>query len=285
MQGEGHDVELSDDQWDSFWRHGFVNLGQVVTEDELQCLKKRIHAIMMGEVKYPDLLMQLDPGGDYGDSVQTEQTVGWKGATENYRKIGDAFHGLEQDDLFMELMSKPLFRHICGRIYGRHADISVYRAMFMNKPAHGGTSLPWHQDGGEWWGLDRDPLVFVWIALDPATKGNGCVEVIPGSHKLGILSRRGHTLSKEDINKYCDDDNVEALEVPSGHAVLCHNFLIHRSGVNSSETPRKAFSVNYIDSRSRISEKGSLGPFGKPGDQFPHLFYGCFGAPTSDEQS
>jgi hypothetical protein len=29
----------------------------------------------------------------------------------------------------------------------------------------GGTALPWHQDGGEHWALDRDPLFFVWIAL------------------------------------------------------------------------------------------------------------------------
>ena len=55
------------------------------------------------------------------------------------------------------------------------------RAMFMNKPARRGAVLPWHQD--RWTGLDPDPLVTIWTALDPCTIDNGCMRIIPASHR------------------------------------------------------------------------------------------------------
>merc|ERR1711964_39405 len=87
-------------------------------------------------------------------------------------------------------------------VHGTHVDVALFRAMVFNKPAEKGTDLPWHQDGGDWWGLDRDPQIFVWTALDDATCENGCVQVVPGSHRLGLLSRRGHTLSVENIARH-----------------------------------------------------------------------------------
>ncbi len=86
-----------------------------------------------------------------------------------------------------------IYRHICARVYGAHASIGIYRAMVMQKPPGdlgGGSPLPWHQDGGDWWCLDRDPLCFVWLALSKATASNGAVQVVRGSHRLGLLSAR-----------------------------------------------------------------------------------------------
>src|ERR1700681_4710256 len=55
--------------------------------------------------------------------------------------------------------------------------------MLAAKPVGQGTDLPWHQDGGDVWALDRDPLAAIW-ALDPATRADGCVEVVPGTRRL-----------------------------------------------------------------------------------------------------
>eukprot|EP01087_Luapelamoeba_hula_P021011 TRINITY_DN7270_c0_g2_i1.p1 TRINITY_DN7270_c0_g2~~TRINITY_DN7270_c0_g2_i1.p1 ORF type:complete len:288 (+),score=38.62 TRINITY_DN7270_c0_g2_i1:1-864(+) len=266
---------LSEEQWALFDRQGYVNLGRVVSDAALQRLQQRVDELMMGEVRHEDLLMQLDPGGSYGDSVMTKstQTAGWKGATLEYRKIGEAGCGLELDDVFMEHMCGPLYKHICARVYGNGVPISTYRSMVMNKPANKGTYLPWHQDGGTWWGLDQPPLCFVWLALDSASKENGCVEAIPGTHKHGLMSERGHTLSPEHIEKYCGPENVHYLELPAGHAVLCHNWLVHQSGVNKADVPRRGFSCNYINANTRVRDEGPLGDIGRPGQQFtPVLF-------------
>ncbi|HTL53580.1 MAG TPA: phytanoyl-CoA dioxygenase family protein, partial [Planctomycetota bacterium] len=172
---------LSNEQWFQYFTQGYLHLGKLLDGKALTALQNRIDDIMLGKIRNDKLMMQLDKGGDY--SNMAEMTLGFKGPTLEYRKI----ENLEFDPLFLEFQQRPIFRELCADVYGAHAGISVLRAMFMNKPAHKGTLLPWHQDGGESWGLDRDPLLTVWTALDPATVANGCVQVIPGSHRLGLL--------------------------------------------------------------------------------------------------
>ncbi len=250
---------LTDDQWRQYAEDGYLFLGKVLGDGELSALQARIDDVMLGRVRYEGMMMQLDLGGEYANTAP--QTVGFKGPTLDYRKIEQ----LEKDPLFLEYMRKPLFRDICARAYGAHCSIACYRAMFMNKPARKGTVLPYHQDGGGIWGLDRDPLVTVWTALDPATVANGCVKVIPGTHKLGLLSEFGHTLSEEHLAKHCPEDRVLHVELAPGEAALLHNWLVHGSDVNSTDAPRRGFSVCYMDARTTQAEDGRRFPviFGK----------------------
>jgi len=110
------------------------------------------------------------------------------------------------------------------------------------------------------WKLDRDPLVTTWIALDPATRLNGCVEVIPGTHRLGLLTTAGSTLRQEDVERYCPADAIEYLEIEAGECLLLHNWLVHSSDVNRTDIPRRALSACYMDGRT----VGTLN-----GDRFP----------------
>ncbi len=238
---------LTDDQWLTYTRDGYLRLGRLLDDVQLQQLQQRIDDIMMGkaDVDYDRMLMQLDSEtGEYGDAGA--QTRGHKGATLNYRKIEQ----LEYDPVFLRYIQQPLFNEICARTYGCHVPVAVFRSMFMNKPAHKGTKLPWHQD--RWNSLDRDPLITVWTALDPATIENGCVEVIPGSHKFGVLNpSHGSGFLTDDLAKdHCSDDNRVYLELQPGEVVLLHNWLLHGSDKNHSAQSRRALSVCYMDART-----------------------------------
>lgn len=259
---------ISDEQWWQYRQQGYLRLGQVLGDEELVQLQQRIDEIMLGkaDVDYDRMLMQLDSAsGSYGELGS--QTKGFKGATLDYRKIQD----LEYDPLFLEYMQHPLFREICDEAYGAHTSIAVIRAMFMNKPARKGTVLPWHQDAGDSFGLDRDPTVTVWTALDPATIANGCVKVVPGSHRRGLLSEVGFTITPEQEAEICSPDKVEYLELEAGEAVLLHNWLLHSSDVNHTDTSRRAFSVCYIDARTRRMDGQPAGNvvFGKGALRLP----------------
>jgi ectoine hydroxylase-related dioxygenase (phytanoyl-CoA dioxygenase family) len=120
----------------------------------------------------------------------------------------------------------------------------------MNKPAGQGTHLPWHQDAGDVWKLDRDPVLTSWIALDPATRDNGCIQAIPGSHRLGLLSHHGSTISDAHAAEYCPESSVLHLEIDAGDALLLHNWMLHRSGINGTNRPRRALSACYMDART-----------------------------------
>lgn len=235
---------LTESQWSDYLRDGYLRLGPVLSPEEVAVLCARADELALGSRTFPELELQPDTGGDY------EQLPGAVHAFERgtllYRKI----QGLQHDPLFARLLRQPLFAEICARHYGAHAPVSIFRAMVMNKPAGQGTYLPWHQDGGDVWKLDRDPLVTTWVALDPATRANGCVEVVPGTHRLGLLTTFGSTLTPEDAERHCPADAVLPLEVEPGHALLLHNWLIHRSGINPSPVPRRAFSACYMDGRT-----------------------------------
>lgn len=210
---------LTDEQWAQYEQQGYLRLGKVLNGADLKALQSRIDEIMLGraDLDYSKILMQLDSlDGKYENAGA--MTKGHKGATLAYRKIQD----LEADALFLEFMERPIFREICARQYGESTPISAFRAMFMNKPAHQGTLLPWHQD--RWSDLDRDPLVTLWTALDPATRENGCVQIIEGSHKFGLLNPdhpSGYVTpaqAEELLEKY----PVVHLELEAAHAVLLH---------------------------------------------------------------
>jgi len=307
------ECEVTVEQWAEFWENGFVKIGRSLSDAELQAMLQRVDDIMMGEVRYDDhLMMQLDPSvapqelidgsnpadttdkktaealiAEYkrGGGKSASQTKGWKGATRNYRKIGEAGCGLECDPVFLEYMRKPVFRKICDRMHGAHASIGVYRAMLFNKPAGsgpdsaGGSTLPWHQDGGDHWGLSHDPLCFVWTALDPATRETGCVQVVRGSHKRGVLSARGHTVSPENVHDLVEKnggEDVVFVELQPGETFLCHNWTVHMSGQNvGSGDARRALSVNFVDGRCRPLDPPpvlSNAPAYKPGHRFFELF-------------
>ena len=256
-----YDNFLTDEQWRQYERDGFLPLGKVLNDADLSALQNRIDAIMQGraDVPYDRMLMQVDSEtGRYEDAG--EQSRGFKGATPNYRKIQD----LELDPLFLEYMSRPEFQAICRRVYGAETPIAAFRAMFMNKPANKGTRLPWHQD--RWSSLDRDPLITVWTALDPATEANGCVQVIPGSHKFGLLNPAHPSgfVSEEQAEKILQENAPQSLILEPGEAVLLHNWLLHASDVNRSGVSRRAFSVCYMDGRTQT----------KNGEKYTQIFNG-----------
>jgi len=243
---------ISDAQWRQFEQDGYLNLGKVLSDKDLADLQARIDSIMLGTaaLDYDRLLMQLDSTtGQYEDAG--EQTNGHKGATLTYRKI----QNLEYDDLFGAYLSRPLFRDICARAYGSETPVACFRAMFMNKPSNQGTKLPWHQDA--WTDLDRQPIITVWTALDPATKANGCVEAIPGSHRGGLVNPEHGSgfLTKEQAEEMCTPDKAVYLELEPGEVVLLHNWLLHSSDVNRTEVSRRGFSVCYMDAGT-VSKSG-----------------------------
>lgn len=250
---------ISAEEWQRYERDGYLRLGRPLSKSGLAALQQRIDDIMLGKagIDYNALLMQVDSGsGQYGDLAA--QTKGFKGATLDYRKI----QNLELDPLFLEAMRQPLFREISAHVYGGETPIALFRAMFMNKPARKGTLLPWHQD--RWSFLDRDPLITVWLALDPATVANGCVQAIPGSHRLGVInpSHLSGFLTEEQARIHAPREKAVDLELEEGEAILLHNWLLHRSDVNKTDRSRRGFSVCYMDARTRSST----------GEKFPVVF-------------
>jgi ectoine hydroxylase-related dioxygenase (phytanoyl-CoA dioxygenase family) len=115
--------------------------------------------------------------------------------------------------------------------------------MTLKEPRVGG-AWEWHQDYGYWYNNDClfPNMASCMIAVDPATKENGCLQVIPGSHKCGRIEH-----GKAGSQTGADEERVEKLlehlgrtyvEMEPGDALFFHANTLHRSDANTSEHPR-----------------------------------------------
>ena len=123
-------------------------------------------------------------------------------------------------------------------------EVYHYHSKMIMKDARVGGAWTWHQDYGYWYnnGVLFPNLVSVSIAVDPSTRENGCLQVIPRSQELGRIE---HVLSGDQAG--ADMERVNAVlgrlplvhcEMAPGDAVFFHANLLHRSDMNRSEHPR-----------------------------------------------
>ncbi|MFM8734528.1 MAG: phytanoyl-CoA dioxygenase family protein [Pirellulales bacterium] len=123
-------------------------------------------------------------------------------------------------------------------------EVYHYHSKMIMKDARVGGAWTWHQDYGYWYnnGVLFPNLVSVSIAVDPATRENGCLQVIPRSHELGriehILSGEQAGADMERVNAVLERLPLVHCEMAPGDAIFFHANLLHRSDVNRSDHPR-----------------------------------------------
>jgi len=140
----------------------------------------------------------------------------------------------------------------CEKVLG--GEVYHYHSKMILKDAKVGGAWAWHQDYGYWYqnGVLTPDLVSVFIAVDPCTKLNGCLQVIRGSHHCGRIN---HVLTGDQAG--ADRERVEEIlkrpvrfplvymEMEPGDALFFHSNLLHRSDQNRSDHPRWAMICCY----------------------------------------
>ncbi len=138
--------------------------------------------------------------------------------------------------------------------------------LFVKAPGKAGQA--WHQD--EYFIPTRDrSLVGVWIAIDDATVDNGCLWIIPGSHKPGFIRPRVANHSDEyadvdtiDVSAFSSSDMVP-VEVNSGSVVFFNGYVLHSSQRNKTQDHFRTALVNhYMSAESMLpwDQDGKLPP-------------------------
>ena len=139
-------------------------------------------------------------------------------------------------------------------------DLLGLNNLYIWKPPKIGLGFPWHQDK---WYFNRQYIttktVGTWTAIDAADIENGCLYVIPGSHKKGVREHVELEGSQQNEFKLAlgarDEDGV-AVEVPPGTVVFFNNELLHKSTDNHSERFRRCNVAHYISADSeRVENK------------------------------
>ena len=125
-----------------------------------------------------------------------------------------------------------------------------HHKMILKEPRVGG-AWTWHQDYGYWYnnGCLFPDMASCMFAVDKATKENGCLQVLRGSHRMGRIDhvKRGDQTGAdmERVNAALARMELIYVEMNPGTAVLFHGNTLHRSDQNLSENPRWAFICCY----------------------------------------
>jgi hypothetical protein len=135
-------------------------------------------------------------------------------------------------------------------------EVYHYHSKMIMKDAKVGGAWAWHQDYGYWYqnGVLFPLLTSAFIAVDPATRENGCLQVIRGSHQAGRIEHV-HTgdqagADMERVEKLLERQELVHVEMEPGDTIFFHANLLHRSDRNNSDHPRWSMIVCYNAARN-----------------------------------
>jgi ectoine hydroxylase len=143
-------------------------------------------------------------------------------------------------------------RRIVNRVEHLLADEPYhYHSKMIMKEARTGGAWAWHQDYGYWYenGVLFPNLCSVFVAVDPATRANGCLQVLRGSHHMGRIDhiKTGDQTGADPERVAAASAELELIyvEMNPGDALFFHANLLHRSDQNRSENDRWALVCCY----------------------------------------
>ncbi|MFM1879311.1 MAG: hypothetical protein RLZZ241_2177 [Bacteroidota bacterium] len=152
---------------------------------------------------------------------------------------------------FHDVLWNPRFVVAASQLLGSKA-VRFWHDQLFCKPARHGGVVAWHQDYSYWTRTKPLQHLTCWVGLDNATKDNGCLQYIPGSHKWDLLDKielAGSMDSLKDLlnpNQVVQYENRVAAELPAGYATFHHPKMVHGSYENRSDRPRRAFVINVF---------------------------------------
>jgi len=256
---------LTAEQVEQYRRSGFVNGGPVLDEAAVEALQREVLRVIDERenpaAAQPVLLRNLS-----GDDAQP---------------IWQIVNIWQASPAFQALVTNRQVIAMAAQLSGAK-QLRVWHDQVQYKPKEHGGRLHWHQDSPLWPVLQpKDAQITAWIALDDAEADNGCMVMVPGSHRWGNHQVEIDKLPEgKDLPETFDGHPVHLIMCPvkQGHVHFHHSLTWHGSGPNHSRRPRRAIGIHLMAEKTVYDASGEhvMRPFihvadGAPleGDSFP----------------
>ena len=197
-----------------------------------------------------DELLRRNPGvrPEKLVSAHVERADGAADNGEGVRGVADFLH-LARDAEIVGLVSD-----VIGQ------DVILWGAHVFCKPAGDGYETPWHQDG-HYWPIRPLATCTAWVALEPSSRANGCLRVIPGSHRGQHLHPHLHedrtdlTLQQRMADGCFDEASAVDIELQAGQMSLHDVYMIHGAAANTSTQRRTGVALRYMPASSLFDRR------------------------------
>jgi len=224
---------LTSAQASQYESDGYCIVPNLLTRDEAMMVR----GVILNHV--------LDPGHETSnmnnaDPMDPMNTGTPAGRAARFRKL--SHYGSESPLIWHQIYTHPGVLALARFFLDSDDVLLKFNAIFL-KAARTGSATPWHQDNGLWRDGDSQAMN-IWIAIDPATRANGCLQVIPGSHRQPIHphllyhdSLHGE-LPREAVESAKQAHGIDHIELEPGSALVWHSNLYHYSPPNTSDQSR-----------------------------------------------
>ncbi len=168
------------------------------------------------------------------------------------------------DPRLFEYLLAPHVLDLVESIIG--PDIILWSSHFLCKDPRVGRATPWHSDSAYWHGrLDSyDKIVTIWLAVDDVDAGNGCMQVIPGSHLTApgfeaYVPVDGARHSFADALASVDPAQARSLELRRGECSLHDGRIVHGADPNTSDRRRLGYTMRYLAASVTVNPQRNAG--------------------------
>lgn len=218
---------LSPEQLDQMQRDGFVVLESLFTKAEME---------------------QLADGIDqYVKRHEEELAKNGGGWIDKADQITFTSHLAEQDEKIRAFCLRKEIADLSSQLLGPDVDLYWNQSVFKRPETE--QIFPWHQDDA-YTPVKPAPYLTLWLAISDATEENGCISVLPGSHKNGLVPHE-QTAYGWACHSPEDPDQGVLVPVPAGSLVVFWSMTMHKSGPNLSKNIRKAYVIQYANAGLR----------------------------------
>lgn len=230
---EWQHYRLSDEQVRFFHEKGYVSGIRILSEEQIERLRTELQELFDPKHSGNDLFHEFHSNESPDPTRVLFHALGaWR--------IKPGFH---------DLLWHPAFTVPASQLLG--GAVRFWHDQLFCKPAHHGGVVAWHQDYSYWTRTEPMAHLTCWIGLDDATRDNGCLHYVPGSHRWELLPVTGLAGDMNAIQSVLSPEQKTqfqpaAIELKKGEAAFHHPLMVHGSYENRTDRQRRATVLNVF---------------------------------------
>ncbi|MBX7072530.1 MAG: phytanoyl-CoA dioxygenase family protein [Pirellulales bacterium] len=224
---------LTEEQVAHFEEFGYVAPVRVLDDQQVDALRCEL----------AELANPRHPGNELFYEFHTNES------TDPNRVLFHALGAWRIAPGFHDLLWNPAFTVPASQLLG--GAVRFWHDQLFCKPARHGGVVAWHQDYSYWTRTKPMAHLTCWIGLDDATRENGCLQYVSGSHRWPLLPMPALAGDMESLREVLTAEQLDQfrpvhIELKKGEAAFHHPLLVHGSQANSVDRPRRAAVINVV---------------------------------------
>jgi ectoine hydroxylase-related dioxygenase (phytanoyl-CoA dioxygenase family) len=236
---------LSDEQVRFFHEKGYLRGIRILSEEQVGILRRELQ----------ELFDPAHPGNSLFHEFHSNESP------DPSRVLFHALGAWRIKPGFHDLLWHPAFTVPASQLLS--GGVRFWHDQLFCKPAQHGGVVAWHQDYSYWTRTKPMAHLTCWIGLDDATRDNGCLHYVPGSHLWDLLPITGLAGDMNAIRTVLNPEQLAqfqpvAIELKKGEASFHHPLMVHGSYENSTDRPRRATVINVFRDGTRSASNEPL---------------------------